>query len=336
MSNNRKGTRLVTTFFQNAHKQDANRDVPLLAKDQYLRELRWMSLADREEQAQLVELIKQGFVERSQPVPDEGRLHQAQQARSRLVEAYQPVIVRLARGFARCSTSYDEMDFANEGSIGLMTLLDKLDAYGALAGASFHVMALAYIRGAMIAALRDRNGIVRLSKPTYALLKQLEQVEQDLFQAFGREPTYHDVAQAMGLPFAKVVELHEYRRRRLVESLEGLLVEGDAEECLNFVSVFEGQADETCHTEIREALHVAIATVLTTKQRNVVQLRYGFDEGPCKLRSHNDVAAILGLGFTSVYETDRRAKGRLGQVLASVVARPVVSVAVASESELSA
>ncbi|HVB25868.1 MAG TPA: sigma-70 family RNA polymerase sigma factor [Ktedonobacteraceae bacterium] len=326
----------MTTFFQDAHEQDANYAVSLLAKDQYMRELRWMPLADKEEQASFVEQVKRGLSEQSQPLPDQRLVRLGQQARTRLVESYQPLIVHLARAFARYSTSYDEMDFVNEGSIGLMLLLDRLDAYDAFTGVQFQALALSYIRGEMIAALRDRNGIVRLSKTTVALLKQLGNVEQRLLQDADCEPTYHDIAQTMNIPVEKVLELIEYRRRRLVESLEGLLVEGDAEECLHFVSVFVGQSDETTHVQVHEAIHTAMATALTAKQRTVVQLRYGFDEGPCKLRSHKEVATLLGMAESTIHERDCRAKGRLSNVLASVVACPVASVVAPSKSELRA
>ncbi len=168
----------MTEFFHAAHEQDQNRAVSLLAQDQYMREVRWMTLADRAEEAQCIERIKRGLYERKQPVPNQWRLQLAKHARTRLVESYQPVIVHLATfvGY-ECSTSFTMLDLVNEGSIGLMTLLDRLDAYEDIDGASLNALAFAHIRGAMLNALRDRNGIVRISERTRALVKQLEHVD---------------------------------------------------------------------------------------------------------------------------------------------------------------
>ena len=314
----------MTEFFHAAHEQDHNRTVSLLAQDQYMREVRWMTLADRAEEAQCIERIKRGLHERKQPVPDQWRLQLATHARTRLVETYQPAIVHLACSLVKAKgrTSFTMTDLVNEGSIGLMTLLDRLDAYEDIDGASLNALAFAHIRGAMLNALRDRNGIVRLSENARALVKQLEQVEHQLGEILQREPTVYDLAEAMQLSMEKVLELLDYRQRRLVESLEGLLVDGDALEHLSFVSLFEAhvQADVERASQMSAMIQEAMATALTPRQQEVVRLRYGFDEGPCKLRSHEVVASMLNVGPHAVQMRDCRAKERLSAALASVIA----------------
>ncbi len=312
----------MTEFFQDAHEQDQNRAVSLLAQDQYMREVRWMTLADRQEEAHCIERIKRGLFERKQPVPNEWRLHLAKHARTRLVESYQPVIIHLATSLAKCSTSFTMLDLVNEGSIGLMTLLDRLDAYEDIDGASLNALAFAHIRGAMLNALRDRNGIVRISERTRALVRQLEQVAYQVGETLGREPTVYDMAEAMHLSIEKVLELMDYRQRRSVESLEGLLEDGNALEHLSFVSLFEAQvqADRERASQMSAMLQEAMATALTPRQQEVVRLRYGFDEGPCKVRSHGTVASMLGVGPNAVQVCDSRARERLSSALAPVVA----------------
>jgi RNA polymerase sigma factor (sigma-70 family) len=247
-----------------------------------------------------------------------------------LSEPYQPLMIHHATPLARCSTDFDMLDLVNEGSIGLMTLLDRLDAYEDIDGASLNALAFASIRGAMLNALRDRNGIVRLSDRTRTLLRQMAHVEQQLEETLGREPTTQEIAQTMQLTVKKVLELTDYQRRRSVESLEGLLEERDAADSLNFVSLFEAQvqADAQRATQMSEAIQAALATALTPRQQEVVWLRYGFDEGPCKLRTHETVASILGVRQSAVQVCDGRARARLSQALASVAA--------SSENELSA
>jgi len=140
----------------------------------------------------------------------------------------------------------------------------------------------------------------------------------------------YDLAEAMQLSIEKVLELIDYRQRRSVESLEGLLVDGNAFEHLSFVSLFEAQvqADVERASQMSALIQEAIATALTPRQQEVVRLRYGFDEGPCKVRSHGEVASLLGVYPNAVHMSDRRARERLSSALAPVVA--------ASEGECSA
>lgn len=330
----------MTEFFQDAHEQDQDRAVSLLAKDQYLRELRWLPFADRDQQAIWVERIKRGLFERKQLVPDQWRLHLAKHARGLLVESYQAVIASFATSFARCCTGYEIGDFVSEGTLGLLQFLDRLDAYEELTGAAFHTLALSYIRGEMLDALRYRTGMVRLPQKALMQVKQIEHLEQEMLQTCGREPTVHEIAHRLQVSVAKAFELLEYRRRRQVESLEGLLEESDVHECLNFVSAFAAQvqADEQRSTDMREAIDTALATLLTEQEQAVIRLRYGFGERVGAVRSYNEVGKALHIAESTSYKVDCRARKQLGQVLPSRFVRSGVpeAEAVCSEGQRSA
>ena len=269
-----------------------------------------------------IERIKRGLFEQHQPTPNQWRLQLAKHARTRLAESYQPVIVHLAKSFAYSHRTFEMGDFVNEGTIGLLTLLDKLDVYEDVTGASLSGLAFAYIRGAMLNLLRYHHGLVCLSDRVLRALKQLRQVKESLCEALQREPSYHEIAQEMQLSVEKVLELVEYQKRQQVESLDGLLEDGDALEHLSFMSLFEAQAqaDRERASQMNTMIEEAMATELTSWQREVVRLRYGFDTGPCKVRTNETVGSLLGVGAHAVHSTDYRARERLRAALAPVVA----------------
>ena len=109
----------MTEFFHAAHEQDHNRTVSLLAQDQYMREVRWMTLADRQEEAQCIERIKRGLYERKQPVPNQWRLQLAAHARARLVETYQPLIIHLAKVVCPVPERFRARGFGQRGKYRL-------------------------------------------------------------------------------------------------------------------------------------------------------------------------------------------------------------------------
>ncbi len=317
-------------YFHEAHAHDADRDVSLLARDQYVREVHWITIMDREEETFLLERVKRGCFERKQPVPNQWRLSLARQARERLVESYQPIILRLARWFARVAWSQSVTDFASEGTIGFLTFLDRLDCYEALTGPTFHALAMSYIRGEMLYALSNRDKPVHVPEKIQQAMKQVEAVEQEWMATHGWEPTAQDIATTMHLSVAKVLELLSYRRRRMVDSLEGLLDdEDDAEERLDFVSLFASavQTEERGHEQIGEVLRAALATALEqgSRQADVIRVRYGLDEGPCELHSYTAVAAWLGMKEKTVVTHDLRARKKLRRALAVVAGNVGVS-----------
>jgi RNA polymerase primary sigma factor len=296
------------TYFDEAHAHDADLAVSLMAHDQYFRELCWMPTLSREEEARLVALLQQGRASAASSVD----VQVAREARSRLVEAYQRVIASIAASFARSSASNDRLDFINEGVIGLLHFLDRLDTYEALTGAAFHTLALAYIRGAMYDLSYHRDGMVRVPAEVVGQLKRLAQAEERFCDTQEREPMPCELAAALHLSVEKVLELGSYQQYRFLASFEGHL-EKEGEEACDGVRLLYASLDGGMEgtTAVIEVLYEAIHTVLTEQQRKVLYTRYGFDEGPSAVRSWREVAKMLGLSKTCVMEHNRCALGRL-------------------------
>src|SRR5579859_4394736 len=131
------------------------RDVSLMAKDQYMREVHRVEPATEEEEAQLL-----GHIERARRDPThQGLARLAQQARERLVEVYQPMVIACAYRMARRCHRLEVMDLIQEGNVALLRVIDTCDLWR---DCPLSALVAVYVRYALLDALREHNGSVRL------------------------------------------------------------------------------------------------------------------------------------------------------------------------------
>ena len=289
--------------------------LPLDALSQYIRQVRWTPDLIEAEEAHLIQCVQRGRVEQSQPRSDQRILDEAQRARDRLVEGYQPFVVFLAKRHQFKSRSMQLLDLVQEGNFGL---LKAIETYAVGSTHPLRALAGKCIEGAIEHALRDRDGMVRLPRRVYESVQKWRCVRNGLFSALDREPTLLELAEQMGVELEEMYALAEYERQRGVESIEGLLEDSElGDEKHEFVSLFQAsRADEDARQEqVAAMVQEALETVLTTRQRQIVTLRYGLTEehGP---RLQKEVAKDLGVTKSSVLTTEQLARDRLREVLA--------------------
>ncbi len=286
-----------------------------MALDQYIREVRWVEPLTEEEEAQLIGRIERGKQERMQPQPNAWRLKLAQVARERLIEGYLPWVIHLAKGFVSRAQGMQLLDLIQEGSLGLMQAIEHNDVSK---GYPLRALVTAYVRGAILDALRERDRMVRIPDRTTRQVRHLRKAQQELLHALGREATYGELAAQMQLSVEKVCELVCYQQRQEVASLEALTQAREGEEEPAFVSAFEAVAEEMRPRLWSEVIAQAMQTMLTERQRVVMQLRCGFGEGSGPMRTQEEVAELAGIARVTVQRDERRVKVVLRQALAEV------------------
>src|SRR5712691_6349876 len=86
----------------------------LSALDQYRREVNWIPRLTDEEEARLLRCIACGKMECSKACPDDRNCEEAQRARTRLVEGYQSLVMRLARRYKSHCREMEFLDLVQE------------------------------------------------------------------------------------------------------------------------------------------------------------------------------------------------------------------------------
>ena len=83
------------------HDDENNQDVSLMAMDQYMRFVRWTPELTPEEEKCLLERVERGRQEQRKSVPNHQVLEEARQARDRLVEGLQALVIYIANQYKR-------------------------------------------------------------------------------------------------------------------------------------------------------------------------------------------------------------------------------------------
>lgn len=278
-------------------------DISLLAFAQYMREVLSTPQLTGEEEALLLQCIEQA----NEDVEWSNVAHnKMQQARSRLVEGYQPFVIGIAKRYASYSREMNLEDLIQEGNYGLLQALEKYDS--AKSEASFSTWAYSWVRGMIRLALLH-EGSIRFPLRKMKAMKRLDKVTADLYNLFGREPTIVEIARKMEITEQEARELIVLQVQSQTLSLYQSLDENGEmffEDVLVDSTFYEPAGDDL--SSIEEAL-----MALTENERTVLLLRCGF--GEARSYTQREVAERLGMKLSKVQKLDQHARIRLRRLL---------------------
>jgi RNA polymerase sigma factor (sigma-70 family) len=267
-------------------------EVSLAALDQYLQEVRWISPLTRDEESSLLSCIEWG--------------KNVQQARDRLIQGYQPLMIGLAKRFARYCRDMDFLDLVQEGNAAFLQGIEKYDVRKQ--ESSFGTFIFSWVRVAMLTALWRYQGSIRLPLHKVRAIKRMKVINDELLLLLGREPTIAETASAMGITEWQARECTALQEQRVV-SLDMLV---DENEDMTIGEMIEDTTGNTLLGEEGSSLEEMLQC-LTEQERSVVFARYGL--GDHRFHTQQEVAQLLGMRLYKVRELDRRARIRLRRML---------------------
>ena len=280
-------------------------DASLSALDQYRREVKWIPRITEEEEMRLLRCIEQGNEQASSSRSSDFIPLEVRQARTRLVEGYQSLVLSVAMRYAPYSRELELLDLVQEGNLGLLQACENYD--GSKSGSSFGAWAYSWVRGMVRGAL-FREGAIRLPVEKARAVRQLGMVNRRLFATLGREPTLEETAQEMRVTLRQLRELVVLQEQKVV-SLD-MPVDQDEEVLLEEVIADSAAASfaEEGFSSVEDVL-----LSLTGGEREVMKLRYGLDVD--RPHTQQEVAEVLGMTLAKVQMLDKRARRRLRKAL---------------------
>lgn len=196
-------------------------------------------------------------------------------------------------------------DLIQEGSIGLLIAAQKFDY---TMQCRFSTYATKWIRQSITRYILNHAGMIRVPRQTMERMRKLLAVKSALHQENGREPTEEQIAQRSGETVEKTRELLS-----LVPEICSLdAPTGENEEGTLQLLLEDVQAPQPQEALVRRELTKLLQQLLDTlteRQRQVLRLRFGMEDGNCY--SLERIGKILGISGERTRQIERQALDRL-------------------------
>ncbi|WP_253798477.1 RNA polymerase sigma factor [Kitasatospora paracochleata] len=281
---------------------------------QYLREIGRVRLLTAAEEVELARQIEAGlFAEAALDHADElgGRLTDdldhlvvlGRIAKRRLIEANLRLVVSVAKRYVGRGLTL--LDLIQEGNLGLIRAVEKFDY---TRGYKFSTYATWWIRQAMSRALADQARTIRVPVHVVELINRVLRVQRSLLQERGYEPTAAEVGEVLQLLPERVREI-----LRLAQEPVSLHTPVGEEEDVALGDLIEdadaaSPAETAAFLLLREHLDAVLAT-LGERERQVVQLRYGLDDG--RPRTLEEIGHLFGVTRERIRQIEAKTLAKL-------------------------
>jgi RNA polymerase primary sigma factor len=213
--------------------------------------------------ARLLEVVKQTNV----------HVREAHKAKTEMVEANLRLVISIAKKYTNRGLSF--LDLIQEGNMGLMKAVEKFEYRR---GYKFSTYATWWIRQAITRSIADQARTIRIPVHMIETLNKVMQVQKQLLQEFGHEPTPEEVADEMSLPVERVQQIMKMAQQPI--SLQSPVGDGDDTSFGDFIEdkSAENPYDMTAFSLLREKI-IDVLDSLTERERRVLSLRFGLIDG---------------------------------------------------------
>lgn len=194
------------------------------------------------------------------------------------------------------------------GNEGLLKAVKKFDPEK---GVKFISYAVWWIRQTVLQALAEQTRSVRIPLNQNSNLVKLSRTNTALTQLLGRAPTDQEIAAEMDEPIETVRALRRVAASEL--SLDAPIDRGDRDSA-SFGERFAGAEAEDIEEQVesqarREFLDRMFAKYLTERERKILYLYYGLDDG--EERTLEEIGTLLGVTRERIRQIRNRAFEKL-------------------------
>ncbi|MEN9219485.1 MAG: RNA polymerase sigma factor, RpoD/SigA family, partial [Thermostichales cyanobacterium GMQP_bins_62] len=303
----RRSTDLVRLYLQEIGR------VPLLGRDEEVtlaQEVqRFMALL--EARNQLAEELGRmptmaEWAERVNMTPEKLAYHtrMGNRAKEHMIKANLRLVVSVAKKYQ--NRGLELLDLIQEGTLGLERAVEKFDP---TKGYRFSTYAYWWIRQGITRAIATQSRTNRLTVHITEKLNKLKKAQRKISQEKGRTPSIEDLAQELEMTPAQVRELLVRVPRSV--SLETKVGKDKDTELGDLLETNDASPEEAM---MREALHrdlQHLLTDLTSRERDVIQMRFGLGDG--RTYSLAEIGRALDLSRERVRQIEAKALQKLRQ-----------------------
>jgi RNA polymerase primary sigma factor len=189
--------------------------------------------------------------------------------RDRIIESNLRLVISVAHRYRNRGIPFN--DLIQEGNLGLLKALQRYDF---LKGIKFGTYAIWWIKHHILRCVAEQSRVIRIPAHMMNAINQLNYLEQNYIQRYGKEPEIEELASQMDMSVAKVNAL-----RRMALQPISLQAHINSEEDLNLEELIADDFNSTpTHDTSKKLLYARLYEMLGTlseREQQIIILRFG-------------------------------------------------------------